>query len=490
MKTAIILVYLGTVVSIGLFGRRFFKGTGEDYFVASRTIGSFVLLMTLFGTHMTAFSLLGASGEAYRRGLGVFSLMASSSALVAPAVFFFVGVRLWRLARRNGYLTQAQFFEDRWQADGLGLLLFLFLVALLVPYLLIGVLGGGLTFAQLTEGAVPQWLGSLIICGVILLYVTAGGNRSTAWVNTFQTLVFMSLGAVTFTLIVRDAGGLAAGLRAVDPALLLHGDRIRPLELVSYTLIPLSAAMFPHLFMHWLSARGPQTFRLPIVAYPLCVAAVWVPSVVAGVLGAHEFPGLEGPAANSILLKMIDSHAPAIVAGLLAAGVLAAVMSSIDSQVLSLSAMFTENVVGRLNPEAIGGRGEVVWGRGFVVAILAVTYGLSLVVESSLFKLGVWSFTGFAALFPLVIAALYWRRSTRAGAYASLVAVIVLWAGFLWAYWGRSAISVGGSGLMPVAVIFAVAAVVMVVVSLLTEAPAAEVVERFFPGVREEREAA
>ena len=116
LNLTIILVYLAAVILVGGLGHRLFRGTGEDYFLASRTIGPFILLMSLFGTHMTAFSLLGASGEAYHRGLGVFSLMASSSALVVPLVFYFVGRRLWALGKANGFVTQIEFFRERWQS--------------------------------------------------------------------------------------------------------------------------------------------------------------------------------------------------------------------------------------------------------------------------------------------------------------------------------------------------------------------------------------
>ncbi len=103
MTLTIIVIYLVLVLAIGILSHRLFRGTGEDYFVATRTIGPFILLMSLFGTHMTAFSLLGASAEAYQKGVGVFALMASSSALVVPAVFFFIGTRAWTIVKRFGY---------------------------------------------------------------------------------------------------------------------------------------------------------------------------------------------------------------------------------------------------------------------------------------------------------------------------------------------------------------------------------------------------
>ena len=165
----VIFAYLVLVLIVGTVSHRFFRGTGEDYFVASRTIGPFVLLMSLFGTNMTAFSILGASGEAYHRGIGVFALMASSTALVAPCVFFFVGTRLWEIGKQHGYFTQVQYFRERWGSDGFGLLLFIVIVALIVPYLLIGVMGGGITLHQITRGTNPTVVRrGLLVCVVVL----------------------------------------------------------------------------------------------------------------------------------------------------------------------------------------------------------------------------------------------------------------------------------------------------------------------------------
>jgi SSS family solute:Na+ symporter len=481
----IIGLYLAMVLAIGGLSHRLLAATGEDYFLATRSIGPFILLMSLFGTHMTAFSLLGASGEAYNRGVGVFALMASSSALVVPLVFLLVGVRLWAVGKRHGYLTQAQYFRERFASPGLGLALFVVLTALLVPYLLIGVMGGGIALNQITGGQVPEWAGSLTICLVVLTYVTTGGLRGTAWANTFQTLVFMILGAAAFLVIVRDVGGLTAAMdrvRQVAPELLSRSGQVPAVKLLSYTLIPLSVGMFPHLFMHWLTARRAASFRLSIVLYPICVLVVWVPSVLLGVVGRAEVPGLEGPAANGVLVRLIQLHAPEVLAGLLAAGVFAAVMSSLDSQTLSLGTMFTQDVVRHYGfHDRMSEAGQVRAGRLFVIAILLATFLLSLVTQRSIFRLGVWSFSGFAALFPLVVGALYWRRATRTGALAALLVTAGLWL----TLFARSAPgadeTLAGTGIMPVAALLAVSAVTLVVGSLLSRPPGPEVLDRFFP---------
>jgi len=484
MTIAVLAGYMVAVLLVGGLSHRLLRNTSEDWFIATRSIGPFLLLMSLFGTNMTAFALLGASGESYHRGIGVFALMASSSAIVIPAVFLLVGTRLWVAGKRHGFLTQVQYFRARWGSDGFGLALFIVLVVLLVPYLLIGVMGGGLTLTQLTDGQVPQWVGGGLICIVVMTYVAWGGLRGTAWVNAFQTLVFMSLGALTFVIILQELGGLEAAMARVadaHPALLVRGAAIPKLKLLSYTFIPLSAGMFPHLFMHWLSARRIETFRMPIVAYPICIAIVWVPSVLIGTIGSVEFPGLVGPAANSILVQMIERHAPAALAGLLGAGVFAAIMSSLDSQVLALGTMFTQDVVRHHGfHDGMSEQQQIRSGRLFVAGILAATYGLSFVVDRSIFRLGVWSFTGFAALLPIAVAAVYWRRSTWQGATLALATTIVLWLTFFVRSWHEPGYSVGGTGLLPVVVIVAASALAMVLGSLFSRPPDEARVRRFF----------
>ncbi|MEL7060206.1 MAG: sodium:solute symporter family protein [Acidobacteriota bacterium] len=485
MTLVVLGVYLLLVLSIGLASHRLFRGTGEDYALATRSIGPFVLLMSLFGTHMTAFSLLGASGESYRVGLGVFSLMASSSAILIPLIFFFVGTRLWALGKRFGYTTQPQYFRDRFDSPFLGQALFAVLVALVVPYLLIGVMGGGVTLSRITGGDVPAWVGGAAISLVVLTYVSFGGLRGTAWANTFQTLVFMTLGAVTLVYLVRQLGGLDTALTRIAterPDLLARGDAIPPAKLLSYTLIPLSAGMFPHLFMHWLSAKRVESFKLPIVAYPLCIAAVWVPSVLLGMFGRLDFPDLEGAQASSVLIRMIHLHAPELLAGLLGAGVFAAVMSSLDSQVLALSNMFAHDVYDRRGTASEAAKVRA--GRLFVIGLIVLTFLLSLVADSSIFGLAVWSFTGFSGLFPLVLAALFWRRATAAGALAALATTAALWIYFFSVGWQVPGYSVGGTGILPVVPIVGASALAMVVVSLLTPPPAAATVRRFFPAAR------
>lgn len=499
----IITLYLIVLLGLGAMASRLFRGTSEDYMLASHSIGPFLLLMSLFGTTMTAFALVGSTGEAYQEGIGVYGMLASSSGIIHSLCFFLIGVKIWGFGRKYGYTTQIQFFRDRLDSDRFGLLLFPILVGLVIPYLLIGVISSGTVINGVTRGAfpeffadygggIPAWLASLAICVVVLLYVFFGGMRGTAWANAFQTIVFMVLGIVTFYVVANQLGGqdsfledMRTASRAVSEDKLTR-VHISKLQFLTYMFVPLSVAMFPHLFQHWLTARSANTFKLPVVAHPIFIMIVWAPCVLLGVWATTDLANIPSTVpANAVLAYMVKNLAGEVLGGFLTAGVLAAIMSSLDSQFLCLGTMFTNDVVTHY-----GGRNRftdkqiVTIARVFIVAIVAVTYFFSLGDRPRVFTLGVWCFSGFSALFPLVFAALYWRRLTKAGAYACVIAASVSWLLlFRAADYGLNP-SYSFLNMMPVATITACSTAALVVVSLVTRPPSETTLNRFFPPKR------
>lgn len=492
--------YLALLLGLGLFASRLFRGTSQDYLLASHSIGPFLLLMSLFGTTMTAFALVGSTGEAYKEGVGVYGMLASSSGIIHSLCFFVIGVKLWSLGRRHGYLTQIQFFRDRLESDGIGLLLFPVLVALVVPYLLIGVISAGAvvngvtrgSFPELfagSQGGVPGWLASLVICLVVLTYVFYGGMRGTAWSNAFQTLVFLVLGLITFYVVAHKLGGketFLANLRAASEAVELDKitrSEMSQLKFLTYMLIPFSVGMFPHLFQHWLTAKDASSFKLPVVAHPIFIMIVWAPCVLIGVWATTELAGVPPTVRpNSVLAFLVQKLAGGELAGFLTAGILAAIMSSLDSQFLCLGTMFTNDIVLHYGgSDRLDDKKVVFWARLFIILIVSVTYGLSLFEPRRVFTLGVWCFSGFSSLFPLVVAALYWRRLTAAGAYAGVLAAIVSWSVLFWMSDFAKQTDFVVLGMMPVVTIFASSLVAMIAVSLITHPPSEATLAKFFP---------
>jgi SSS family solute:Na+ symporter len=456
IQAVVVFAYLGLALYIGIFAFRSSRGpaNAEDYFLAGRSLGPAVFLLSLFGANMTAFSILGASGHAFANGIITFGLMASSSALVIPLSLFFIGTRLWALGRRHGFMTPVQMFRDRWECGHIGTAIFAVQAVLLVPYIIIAVMGGGTTLAAISGGAVPFWLGGAIVSVVVMGYVFFGGMRGTAWVNTMQTMLFLLFGTIAVVVIGSGMGGFSRAMESLleSPATapLLTRERFAPLYFFSYTFIPLSSIAFPHIGIFCLTARRLGHFRKTVILYPICMLAIWMPSVFLGVAAnaAREVPAIEaklearaeiaaaGPtlapgerdhlraraAGDDVILRLVDGYAPVWLAAILGACVMAAVMAS-DSQILALSTMFTEDVFAYYGGKARFGQAvQVTTGRVFVVLITIVAYAIALRMPQSIFDVATqYAFAGYSALSPLLVAAIFWRGSTKWGALASTV---------------------------------------------------------------------
>lgn len=564
MTTLIVIIgYLCLLLALGFFSNKLFRGTSKDYFVASHSIGPFLLLMSVFGTTMTAFALVGSTGKSFERGIGTYGLMASISGLVHAAIFFLIGIRLWAFGKKHGFITQIQFFRARFESDSIGYLLFPILVLLVIPYLLIGIIGAGKTIEPVTAGAfpalftnptapqwlggVPPWLTGLVVSLVVLSYVFMGGSRGAAFANTFQTIIFMIMGLVAFVFIINALGGInnagkvparidekglvvqdyqfdkqKAQLEANEPPKPIgrvidfensnltnqqphfwrepvtvefkkkipKSGELVPFErelgipfitFVTYLFIPLSVGMFPHLFQHWLTARSAKSFRLTVIAHPLCIMVVWVPCVLVGAWASGVLPpGIPPPAVLSAMLNLLVGDP--ILIGLLTAGVLAAIMSSLDSQFLCLGTIFTNDIViHRAGENKYSDKQIIFIARCFIVVIVAVTYGLAMLAKNAnVFDLAIWCFSGFSALFPVIFAALYWKRTTKQGAIASIIAALLTWLYYFHesGYGGEYMV---GPGIVPAAICFGASAIVLIAVSLFTKPPSEETLDKFFP---------
>ncbi len=532
----VVFLYLAAVVYIGVFAFRRAAGKeqAEDYFLASRSLGPFVFLFSLFGTNMTAFAILGSSGHAFSNGIVTFGLMASSSGLVIPLTIFLIGTRVWALGKKYGFMTPVQMFRDRWECSHIGTVIFAVQGAMLVPYIIIGIMGGGTTLNTISGGFVPFWFGGAVVAMVVMSYVFFGGMRGTAWVNTFQTVLFLCFGAIALTVIGVGMGGFrsAAQAMAASPlAPLLSRERISPYYFFSYTFIPLSAIAFPHILIFCLTARKITQFKKTVIFYPICIMAIWLPCVFLGVMANRvtDIPQIrerqvarqtlatqgrtmepeqrdqlrEKSAGDDVIMLLLQRYAPLWLAGVLGAGIMAAVMAS-DSQILALSTMFTEDVFAFYGGKTRFGESvQVQTGRIFIILITLFAYIVALQAPETIFELAIqYAFSGFASLSPLLIGALFWRGSTKWGALAvtlwtagAVVAVAifqstvaapapggntVIWASGATEILARTPGGTAVFGFMPVVPMVLVSALLMYVVSLATKKPAPSTIARYF----------
>ena len=436
----VIFVYLAIIAFIGSIAFRRGQANTEDFFLANRSIGSMVFFLSLFATNMTAFAILGSSGQAYRQGIGIFGLMASSSCFMIPLTIFFIGTRLWALGKKFGHQTQVSFFRDRWECNHIGTVIFALSAAMLVPYMIISIMGGGTVLSEISaqngRPLIPYAAGCAIVAVVVTLNVFFGGMRGTVWVNIFQTILFVCFGtvaviAISHALPKTFAEYMAALANDPKTKALVTRERIPPQTFWSYTLIPLSSIMFPHMAIMCFSARKMSAFKRTVIAYPIAIAVTWLTCVFLGVLGAATLGKLSDP--DGVLLRLLGTYTPVWLAGILGAGIISAVMGSDAHQVLALSTMFTKDVfVHYGGREKFGESRSVHFARGFIVVVTVIAYfvALALKEKQGIFEIAIrYAFSGFAAMAPVMVAALFWKRSTKWGALAATLFVALSLAG-------------------------------------------------------------
>jgi SSS family solute:Na+ symporter len=418
--------YALLVLVIGLLAARNQARSPESYFLAGRSFGTALLFMALFGTNTTTFVLNGIPGKAYHDGIGIFGLNAPIVALGIPLTFWLIGSPARRMGQRLGALTPAELYARRFDAPWLGGLFFLDYAVYTLPYMVIAVKGTALTLEGITQGAIPAWVGGLGVVAITVLYTAVGGMRATAWTNVVQGAIFLAFMVAAFFLMSSSMGGLGAATAAVgaqdaDLLRIAEGDMFPPLRWTSWGLvISLAPICFPHMLVRLMAARDERALRGVCRLYPLALGALWVPAVLIGVWGAAAFPGLVGKESDKIFALMSAEHLPAWLGPLSVVVVLAAAMSTLDAQILTLSSMLVRDVLDRLRPSRAV-RNDVATGRLFGVGVAALVYVLFLSWGPSLFQMAEVAFSGYTTLAPAIFCGVRWRRCTAQGAAASIV---------------------------------------------------------------------
>lgn len=436
IEILIIVAYLAVNLAFGLMGHRMGKHTPDDYFLAGRKVGAFVLFFTLIATNFSAFFFLGFAGAGYRIGYSYYGIMSFGTALVAIA-FYFLGYKAWQIGRQKGYVTPPEMVGDLLASKPLKLIYAAVMVFFTMPYLAIQPIGAGILLANLTDNAIPYFGGAIVLTIIIVLYVFVGGMRSVAWTDVFQGILMLIVMVVAVYYIASAFGGLTEANKRVfaeKPELFSRegfGEFFTPKLWFSYTLLwILCVPMFPQIFMRFFIAKSAKPLKISAVAFPMITAILFICPVIIGIIGHIPYPDLVGQESDNVLPMMLADFAPGWLATLIMVGALAAFMSTMDSQLLALSSILTRDVyLGFLKKHA-NQEQQFFLGR-VLIAILAVI-GLAIAYEppDTIFEIARETFTGLAVLFPTTIAAIYWRKTTALGCILSIVAGEFLVIGF------------------------------------------------------------
>jgi SSS family solute:Na+ symporter len=458
-RLSIILAYLAITLLVGLVFRKRASTNKVEFFLAGRGVGRLLLFFTMAATNFSAFTIFGLSGAGYRIGYAFYPVMGFGTGFMALS-FLLIGKRILFLSKERGYITPSDFIADRYGALWLKRLFSLLMIVFTLPYIAIQAIASGKSLNALI--GIPYLSGALLITAFIVVYVTLGGLRSIVWTDLIQALMMIGFTLAAFLIIVRASGGFVAAHEEVFasfPDLFSRpgqdGSMLFGVWFGYLFLWFFADPMFPQLFQRFIAAKDQKSLGTTVVLYPLITTGLFFLTVSIGVLGRYTFPALATAESDAVFPLLLQRYTGVFLSTLLITGSLAALMSTMDSQLLTLTSLITVDFVQFKNREVLKEKGVIVLlgVLGFLIAIKPPQTILDFISKTT--------FNGLAVLAPTVIGGLYWKRANRYAAAAS----ILTGEGLVLAFYFEL-LSV--PGILPVVPIVLAAAAVFVAVSLLT----------------------
>ncbi len=494
-----IAAYLIAMLGVGVwFAKK--NNSVDDFYLGGRKLGPFVTAMSAEASDMSSWLLMGLPGVAYLSGLAEASWTAIGLIVGTYLNWLIVAKRIRRYSHRLDAITVPQFFSKRWgdERNILSAVAAVVIIIFFIPYLASGFSACGKLFASLF--GVEYLTAMLISAAVIVVYTVMGGFLAASFTDLIQSIIMTVALVVVLGFGVSQAGGMDA---VMDNARSLAGylslsnihdpatggsSPYSVLTICSLLAWGLGYFGMPHILLRFMAIEEEKKLALS-----RRVATTWVVismgvAILIGVVG-------NGMTASGTMAQLADSETiviqianlisrhgllAALIAGIILAGILAATMSTADSQLLAVSSSVSQNLFVEFFRVKFTGKQGMLVARGTMIAVSLVAAFLARDPDSSVFRVVSFAWAGFGAAFgPAVLFALFWRRSNKWGALAGVISGGAMV--FIWKY--QIAPMGGAWAIYELLPAFAVSCVVIVVVSLLTQKPD-EAVTRAFDDVR------
>ena len=433
--------YLALTLLLAVWAQRQAKkGPGgsfiEEYFIGGRTMGGFVLAMTIIASYTSASSFVGGPGIAYKLGLGWVLL----AMIQVPTTFLTLGVLGKRFAivgRRIHAVTITDFLYARYRSDAVVILCSVAVLVFFAASMVAQFIGGARVFQAVT--GYPYEAGLILFGVTVVAYTAVGGFRAVVVTDALQGVVMLVASVVILFAVVRAGGGMeqcVQTLKSMDPGLIspsgAGGGIPAPMLFSFWILVGLGILGLPQTTQRCFGYKDSRSMHDAMIVGTLIIGFLLLFMHLAGVLGRAVMPGLTS--GDLIIPSLILELLPPFWAGVFVAGPLAAIMSTVDTMLLLVSASIVKDLYIRYrlgnNASAISA-GKI--GRMSFCCTLAVgalVFLLSFDPPDLLVWINLFAFGGLEAVFlwPIVLG-MYWKRANAVGALCSMaagVAVFVL----------------------------------------------------------------
>ena len=497
LELIVFILYFALMLGIGFF---FFlrdrKANGEkEYFLGGRAMGPWVTAMSAQASDMSAWLLMGLPGSMLAFGMGQ-AWIGIGLGIGTAANWILVARRLRKFSKAaNDSITLPQFLSNRFATKSLTLQIvcaIVFLVCFTV-YVASSFVAGATVFTTIFDN-ISTGTAMLIFAAILIFYTFLGGYKAVCWTDFFQgTLMLVAVLAIPIVIVITqdlDTSALSAvytymdGGSEVSCSFTANVFSATPLEIINGLAWGLGYFGMPHILVRFMAIEKPSMVKksaiVAIVWVFLSLGAVMVISYLGRMLVAGEL--LPDGNQKLVFITLARKLFPPVIAGILLSAIIAASMSTADSQLLVASSSFTSDIYKPLFRKNASDK-ETLWmGRAIVLVIAVIAYFIaSSKAEGAqtIMNMVENAWAGFGSAFgPVVILSVFWRRFTYKGAVAGVISgalVDVLWLIFL----------SGPTGLYELVPGFIVSMIVSVVVSLLDKEPSKEVTAIFDDAVSE-----
>ncbi|WP_066646690.1 sodium/proline symporter PutP [Christensenella timonensis] len=487
----VVLSFIGYFIFVLLIGFYFYKKSSNisDYMLGGRGLHPAVAALSAQASDMSGWLLMGLPGALYLSGMSEVWI-GVGLAVGAYCSWLVVAKRLRQYSYVAGdSITIPQFFENRFK-DEKGVLRFISSAVILVFftfYVVSGFVSGGTVFKAVFPGM--DYTVAMVICAaVIIAYTFMGGFKAVCWTDFFQGMLMLVAIFVVPLAVMGKLGGPAEAVAAanqvapgfLDPFTTTNGEPLAPMSLISNLAWGLGYFGMPHIIIRYMAIKEPRMIKASRRIATGWIILALIGAVMIGIFGRVYLGDMftDAAGAQTVFLVLAGQLFVPVIAGILLSAILAAVMSTADSQLLVASSAITADIYGKLAKKKPSEK-KLMWiGRIGVIAIAVLAAFLARDPNTSIMSVVSFAWAGFGSAFgPIVLLALFWKRTTKNGALAGMVVGFVV--SIVW-----NQLLAGPTGVYEMIPGFGLALLTCVIASLAGKAPSEEIQKEFDEAVK------
>ncbi len=326
----------------------------KEFYLAGKGLGTYILLFTLYATQYSSNTMMVVPAEVVNQGYGMILVLGYMTAIVICYLTFAPG--LYALSRVQTFITPGDFIDQRFGSPRLSLLVNMVFIVVSLNFLLAQLMAMGYITESISNGVIPYWLGVTGLALIVIIYETIGGMRAVAWTDLIQGGMLL-IGLIGIFMVV---GPTPAKLEDVTGWLLQHDPARAQVPSATFRvywastvlMVGLGASVYPQAIQRLYAARSLKTLKLSLswmVFMPLFTVLILF---LLGVVSIPYYPELNGTSTDAVLPEMLhlwgqQSIVAQVLVTLVILGLIAAIMSTADSVLLTMSSILAKDILGK-----------------------------------------------------------------------------------------------------------------------------------------------